>query len=333
MRAIEIGAPGGLDHLRIVEKPDPTPGAGEVLLRIRAVSLNARDVGMAGRATETTVSPFSDACAIVESVGDGVSRVKPGDRVSTIFYPKWLGGKLTAEKRSVTLGGAVGTGSELLVISEEAICKVPDFLSDHQVATLTCAGVTAWHALMVAANAAAGETVVLQGTGGVSIFALQFAKAAGLETVITSSSSEKLARAKDLGASHTINYRDHPEWSKEVRGLTNGRGADAVIEVGGAGTLQESLKSTAIGGTVAIVGVLTGAQEPLPIPTLMGNTLHLRGVTVGSREMFEDMCTAIQSHRIEPVVDQVFLFDDVRAAYDAMKSGDRFGKIVIDFSR
>jgi len=334
MRAIEISPPGGMENLRLIDKPaPPPPGAGEVLLQLKASSLNARDVGMANRPTDTPVIPFSDGCAVVEAVGPGVNLVKAGDRVSTLFYPNWLDGQLTAEKRAGPLGGSVGAAVEQLILPQTAVAKVPDHLSDHQVATLACAAVTAWHALVVAASAQAGQTVVLQGTGGVSIFALQFAKALGCRTIITSSSAAKLDRAKALGATHCINYLETPEWSKEVRRLTEGRGSDVVIEVGGAGTLQESLRATAIGGAIAIVGVLTGAQEALPIPTVMGNVIKLQGVTVGSREMFADMCRTIEEHRIEPVVDSVFALTDFADAFAAMKSGDRFGKIVVDYRR
>ncbi|WP_337185635.1 NAD(P)-dependent alcohol dehydrogenase [Phenylobacterium sp.] len=333
MRGIEIGAPGGLENLRLVDLPEPTPGRGEVLLRLLAASLNARDLGMARRPAATTVAPLSDACAVVEAVGPDVTQVAPGDRVSTLFFPNWLSGRLTPEKRTFALGGAKGANAERVVLPETAVIKAPEYLSDHQVATLACAALTAWHGLMVAARPLPGDTVVLQGTGGVSIFALQFAAAAGFDTIITSSSDEKLTRARALGATHTINYRHHAEWSKEVRRLTDGRGAQAVLEVGGAGTLQESLKATAIGGTVAVIGVLTGPQEAVPIPTLMGNLIRMQGVTVGSREMFEDMCRMLIANRLEPVVDRVFPLSEVRAAYDAMTGGDRFGKVVIDFTR
>ena len=338
MKALQVTAPGGLDRLCIIEQPDPVPGPGEVLVRLRAVSLNYRDLLMVqGRYARSDfafpITPFSDGCGVIEAIGPGVTRVKPGDRVASLFFQKWLAGAATPEALASALGHPIpGVARELAVYSEQGVSKVPDFLSDHQVAGLPCAGLTAWRALFHDARLLPGQTVLLQGTGGVSIFGLQFARAGGMETIITSSSNEKLARARALGATHTINYRTYPEWSKEVRRVTNGRGVDFVMEVGGQGTLKESLKSVRLGGHIAVIGVLSGSRESLLIPAVMSTNARLQGVSVGSREMFEAMTRAIEHRRIEPVIDKVFPWHDARAALEAMQRGEHFGKIVLDFA-
>jgi NADPH:quinone reductase-like Zn-dependent oxidoreductase len=338
MRALQIAEPWGLDHLKVVEVEAPSPGHGEVLVRMRAVSLNYRDFLMVngaysrGSAQAGTVTPFSDGCGIVEAVGPGVTRVKPGDRVSTLFFQNWISGRPTLQKLTSSLGFPIpGAGRELAVFSQEGVSKVPEFLTDHQVATLACAALTAWRALFDDARLEPGDTVVLQGTGGVSIFGLQFAHAAGYRTVITSSSDEKLARAKALGADHVVNYRTTPDWAGEVRKVTGKVGADFIMEVGGAGTMQQSLKALRIGGHIAVIGVVAGAAEGLNPSALVGNSARLQGVSVGSRDMFEAMCRAIDLHRIGPVVDKVFPWTEAAAAFKAMSGGEHFGKIVLEF--
>ncbi len=338
MRALELTDGFGLEHLKIVERPDPAPGHGEVLVRMKAVSLNFRDLLMvqgaySRAAAALPITPFSDGCGVVEAVGPGVTRVEVGDRVSTLFFQDWIGGRPTLQSQMSSLGQPIpGAGRELAVFSQEGVSKVPHFLTDHQVATLPCAALTAWRALFRDGQVQAGDTAVLQGTGGVSIFGLQFARAAGLRTVITSSSDEKLERARALGAHHTHNYRADPDWSKTVRAATGGRGADFVMEVGGAKTLQESLKSVRIGGHVSIIGVLSGPAEPLQFGWLIATSARLQGVSVGSREMFEDMCRAIDLHRMEPVVDKVFPMAKTARAFEAMQAGEHFGKIVVDLT-
>ena len=329
MRALEVTEPWGAGSIRVVERPDPTPGPGEVLVRMKAVSLNYRDFLMInglysrGSATGGTITPFSDGCGIVEAVGSGVTRVAVGDRVSTLFFQNWLSGRPTLEKLMSSLGSPIpGAGAELQTFSQEGVSKVPDFLSDHQVATLACAALTAWRGLFVDADLEPGDTVVLQGTGGVSIFGLQFAKAAGLRTIITSSSDEKLERARALGAGHLVNYRTTPDWSSAVRAATGGVGADFIMEVGGAGTIAQSLKAVRIGGHVAIIGVVAGAAEGLNPAVLIGNSARMQGLSVGSREMFEAMCRAIDLHKISPVVDKVFPWTQAKAAFAAMAGGE-----------
>jgi NADPH:quinone reductase-like Zn-dependent oxidoreductase len=340
MRALNVAAPWGLDAIQLVDKPDPAPGPGEVLVRMRAVSLNYRDLlmvnGMYGRGAASAgdaITPFSDGCGVVEAVGAGVSRVKPGDRVATLFFQGWISGPPTLAKLSTSLGFPIpGAGAELQTFSQEGVSKVPAFLTDQQVATLPCAALTAWRGLFEDARLEPGDLVVLQGTGGVSIFGLQFAKAAGLRTLITSSSDEKLGRAEALGAHHRVNYRTTPEWSKPVREASGGRGADFIMEVGGAGTIQESMKAVRIGGHIAIIGIVAGAAgEPFNPAALIGNSAKLQGLSVGSRDMFEAMCRAIELHRIQPVVDKVFAWTEARAAFEAMRDGEHFGKIVLQF--
>jgi NADPH:quinone reductase-like Zn-dependent oxidoreductase len=336
MKALQVGEGNGLERVSVADRPDPAPGHGEVVVRMRAVSLNYRDLaGLIYPApSPRPYTPFSDGCGIIEAVGPGVTRVEPGDRVSTLFFEHWIGGGPSTEKAGSALGGGRprGAGAERVVLSQEGVSKVPDYLDDRQVATLPCAALTAWRALFVDARLEPGDTVVLQGTGGVSVFGLQFAKAAGYRTIITSSSDEKLERARELGADHLVNYKATPEWSKAVREHTGGRGADFVMEVGGAGTLDESLKSVRLGGHIAVIGVLSGFAPPLQIGMMIGTSARLQGVSVGSRDMFEAMCRALELHRIKPVVDMTFAWTDVRSALAAMQAGEHFGKIVLDFA-
>jgi NADPH:quinone reductase-like Zn-dependent oxidoreductase len=338
MRALQVTEPWGLDQLKVVELPDPTPGPGEVLVRMRAVSLNYRDLlmvgGIYGRGPTRggAVIPFSDGCGVVEALGSGVTRFALGDRVASMFFQGWIAGPPTQEKLSTALGFPIpGVGRELGVFSQEGLSKVPEFLTDQEVATLPCAALTAWRGLFEDARPQLGDSVVLQGTGGVSVFGLQFAHAAGLRTIITSSSDEKLARAKALGADELVNYRTTPEWSKAVRAATGGVGADVILEVGGGGTIEQSMRAIRIGGHIAIIGVVAGTGDPFNPASLIGNSAKLQGVSVGSREMFEAMCAAIDQHKIRPVVDKVFPWTQARAAFEAMAGGEHFGKIVLQF--
>ena len=339
MRALNVTAPWGLDAIQVAEMPDPVAGPGQVLVRMKAVSLNYRDLlmvnGMYGRGsagTKDVITPFSDGCGVIEAVGAGVTRFAAGDRVATLFFQNWTSGPPNLEKLMSALGFPIpGAGAELQVFGQDGVSKVPEFLTDQQVATLPCAALTAWRGLFEDARLEPGDTVVLQGTGGVSIFGLQFAHAAGLRTVITSSSDEKLARAKALGADHLVNYKTTPAWSGPVREATAGRGADFIMEVGGGGTIQESMKAIRIGGHIAIIGVVAGAGDPFNPAALIGNSAKLQGLSVGSRDMFEAMCRAIELHKIAPVVDKVFPWTEAKAAFSAMAGGEHFGKIVLQF--
>ena len=343
VRALELTDALGVANLRVVERPDPTPGPGEVLVRVKAVSLNYRDLlmveGAYGGNTPLPLTPISDGCAVVAAVGPGVTRFAPGDRVATMFFQGWISGPPTPATQVTALGMPIpGAGRELAVFSQEGLSKVPAFLTDQQVATLPCAALTAWRGLFEDADLQPGDTVVLQGTGGVSIFGLQFAHAAGMRTLITSSSDAKLERARALGADHTVNYKTTPEWWREVRDATNGVGCDFIMEVGGPGTINQSMRATRLGGHIAIIGVVAqpsggGAGEPFNPAGLIGNSAKLQGLSVGSRDMFERMCKAIDLHKISPVVDKVFDFNEAQAAFNAMRAGEHFGKIVIDFNR
>jgi NADPH:quinone reductase-like Zn-dependent oxidoreductase len=336
MRALQLTDCLGLDHLRVVEAPDPHPGPEDVLVRMRAVSLNYRDLlmleGVYGRGTPLPLTPFSDGCGMVEAIGSAVTRFAVGDRVSTLFFQKWISGKPTQASQASALGMPIpGAGRELATFHEDGLSKVPDFLTDNQVSTLACAALTAWRALFEDARLQPGDWVVLQGTGGVSIFGLQFAKAAGYRTIITSASDAKLERARALGADHLINYKTTPEWGRAARALTGGRGVDFVMEVGGGGTLTESLRAISLMGHIAIIGVLGGAAEPLQMGAMIASGARLQGVSVGSRVMFEAMCRAIDTARIAPVVDKVYPFTEAVEALRAMRANAHFGKIVLEF--
>jgi NADPH:quinone reductase-like Zn-dependent oxidoreductase len=334
MRAFQIEA-FGIEGLRAVEREDPVPGPGQILVRTRAVSLNYRDLmtveGRYNPKLRMPRVPCSDACGEVVTVGEGVTEFKPGDRVASCLVQDWPEGEITESRARTTLGGDLdGTLAELVVLKERGAVHVPQHLSDEEAAALPCAAVTAWNALMHGAGLKPGSTVLVQGTGGVSIFALQFAKLAGARVIVTSSSDEKLERARALGADDGINYREVPEWDRRVRELTGGVGVDHVVEVGGAGTLPLSMRAVRMGGEISVIGVLAGAGEVNPIPILM-RSLRLRGIFVGSRALFQEMNRVIALHGLRPVVDRVFPVEEVRDALRFMESGGHFGKICLRF--
>jgi NADPH:quinone reductase-like Zn-dependent oxidoreductase len=323
----------GLDNLRILELPDPIPGPGQAVVRVRACSLNYRDLvlskGGYGRAVKPPLTPLSDCAGEVTAVGSEVSRVKAGDRVCGIFMQRWLAGGPDDDKFASAMGGAIdGVLAEQVCLNAEGLVHFPGHLSFEEAATLPCAAVTAWNALFRSGALRPGESVLLLGTGGVSIFALQFAKLAGARVIATSSGDEKLARVRQMGVDEAINYRATPEWDKRVRELTGGTGVDHVIEVGGAGTLPLSIKSVARGGHIALIGVLSGQGEIDPRPILM-KSIRLQGIYVGSREMFEEMNQAISFATLRPHVDRVFDFEEVAEAMRHMEGGAHFGKICI----
>ncbi|MFO1238701.1 MAG: NAD(P)-dependent alcohol dehydrogenase [Alphaproteobacteria bacterium] len=330
MKCIQLEGAAGLDNLKLVERDVPKPGPGQVLIRMKAASLNYRDlVNVTMGLYRLPFIPLSDGCGVVEETGEGVTRVKAGDRVAPSFFQGWLSGRPEARALGTSLGGPIdGCLTEYMCLSEEGVSRAPDFLTDEQVATLPCAGLTAWRGLMEG-GLKAGETVVVQGTGGVSIFALQFAKAAGATVIATSSSDEKLERARALGADHLINYKTTPEWAKEVRRITGGLGADHIVEVGGAGTFVQSLQAARIDGHISVIGVVGGFTQDIPIAAIFGGNLNIRGISVGSRAMFEDMCRAIDANRIAPVVDRTLPFAEARAGFELMKGQGHFGKIAL----
>jgi NADPH:quinone reductase-like Zn-dependent oxidoreductase len=323
----------GIDHLELAQCPDPQPGRGEVLVRVHAVSLNYRDLmvtlGHYNPKMRLPRIPCSDGAGEVVAVGEGVTRVKTGDRVAAIFMQNWLDGTPDAAKIRGALGGDIdGMLAELVVLREEGVVLIPPHLSYEQAATLPCAAVTAWNALVHAGQIKSGDTVVIQGTGGVSIFALQFAKQLGARVLGTSSSDEKLARAANLGLDAGLNYRDHPDWDKWVMAETDGRGADLIVEVGGAGTFSRSLRAVRIGGAVAQIGVLSQSEESIEIPLLLHRQVRLRGIYVGSRANFEEMNRAISQHHLQPVVDKVFSLEQFPQALTRMEGKAHFGKLV-----
>jgi NADPH:quinone reductase-like Zn-dependent oxidoreductase len=334
MKAYEIQK-FGLDGLVQVERDEPQPKPGQVLLKMRAISLNYRDFlvvkGLYNPRLKFPLIPISDGVGEVVAVGEGVTRVKVGDRVCNTFFEKWVAGELTPEGSASALGaGRDGVFAEYVALDQEGVIQVPEHLTDEEASTLPCAALTSWAALITRGNLKAGDSVLALGTGGVSIFALQFAKISGARVIITSSSDEKLERAKGLGADDLINYKTTPDWEKEVAKLTSGQGVDHVVEVGGAGTFAKSIKSVKRGGTISLIGVLAGGGETNLMPILM-NGLKVQGIFVGSREMFEAMNKAIELHKLRPVVDQVFAFDEAHAAYELMERGGHFGKIVVKF--
>ncbi|MFP3942717.1 MAG: zinc-dependent alcohol dehydrogenase family protein [Alphaproteobacteria bacterium] len=336
MRGMAIQGEYGLDNLRTIELPDPQPPEpGQVLVRMAAASLNFRDLLIAqnlyGGNFPLPLVPLSDGCGVIEAVGEGVSRVKPGDRVCPSFFPDWIAGPPRVERRLNARGGPLpGCAQAFMSMSAEAVSKVPEHLSDAEAASLPCAALTAWRTLIVEGKLAPGERVLVEGTGGVSIFALQFAKAAGAEVIITSSSDEKLERARSLGADHTINYRQYPEWSKKVREAAGGEGVDHVVEVGGAETTKEALKSIRPGGQIGIIGVLSGPKQSLQIGAMIATCAVMRGISVGSRDDFEAMCRALDVHRIRPVVDRILPLEELPEAFRLMEAGKHFGKICVD---
>jgi NADPH:quinone reductase-like Zn-dependent oxidoreductase len=335
MQAYEIYNNTGVDGLTLVERPQPQPAAGQVLIKVHAIALNYRDLlvseGAYGPGQKYPLIPASDGAGEVVAVGAGVTRVKIGDRVAGIFFQNWIYGSLTREIMKSDLGSGIdGMLAEYVVLHQDGIVKLPDHLSYIAGATLPCAAVTAWHGLITKGNLQAGETVLLLGTGGVSIFALQFAKIYGARVIVISSSDAKLARAQQLGADEIINYQTTPDWEKQVYQLTQRTGVDHVIEVGGAGTLPKSLQAVRIGGRISLIGVLSGRGEKIDPTPILFKSLAVQGIYVGSRKMFEAMNQTISQHQLQPVIDKIFPFTAVKEAYYYLKSAVHFGKIVVE---
>jgi NADPH:quinone reductase-like Zn-dependent oxidoreductase len=335
LRAFEIQE-FGIDKLALVERDKPVAGPGQVLVRLTAASLNFRDYmmvcGTYNPRLKRPLVPLSDGAGVVEEIGEGVTRVKTGDRVAACFFQKWIEGPPTREKANSALGGAInGVACEYAVFSEEGLVHAPASLTDEEAAALPCAAVTAWHALFGHAVHTPGDTVLLQGTGGVSIFALQFALLAGLKTIITSSSDEKLAHAKRLGAHETINYKTTPNWDDAARKLAGGEGVDHVIEVGGSDTLARSMKALRTHGSISVIGVLSGADAAITPVSVLVSSARIQGIYVGSRNMFEQMNRAIEFHKVKPVIDKTFEWTYLKEALRYMESQRHFGKICLKF--
>lgn len=332
MRYYTVEPGKGIDSLQIREADVPQPGRRQVLVRMRAASLNFRDLLISGGAypvgVPDLVVPLSDGAGEVVAVGADCSRFAAGDRVAGIFMQSWIGGDMEDSDAASALGGAIdGVLSEYRLFEEDGLVRIPEHLSFEDAATLPCAAVTAWNALHGMRGVDAAQTVLLLGTGGVSIFALQLARAAGARVIITSSSDDKLEQARALGADETINYAKTPDWAAKATELTGGRGVDMVVETGGPGTLASSVAATRRGGVVQMIGVLSlGQIDPLPI---LVRGVTVRGIMVGSREMFDAMNRTIDFHRIKPVINRTFGFDEAQAAYAHLQSANHVGKVVI----
>jgi len=335
MRVFQIQDDWGMDHLQLATRPDPKPGPGQVLLRMKAASLNFRDLlvpsrGYGSFTGNLPLIPLSDGVGEVVEVGAGVTRVKVGDRACPCFHQGWIAGSPDLERLTRTLGGPVdGTMADLMCLPESGIVRAPAHLTDEEAATLPCAALTAWSALVTYDSLGPGSRVLVQGTGGVALFAIQFAKLFGAHVTVISSSDAKLARAKTLGADVGVNYTTTPEWSKAGREITGGRGFDHIVELGGEKTLPQSLRAIRPGGTLSMIGVLSGSSLAAPLGLVVTRQVRLQGVTVGHRDSFEAMVRALDQHKLKPVIDRVFEFAGLKDAMAYLKSGAHYGKICI----
>ena len=335
MKAVVLQSADGPRGLQLVDRPDPTAGPGEVLVRIKAASLNYRDLvmtrgGYGSRQRKSDLIPLSDGAGEVVEIGDGVTRFKTGDRVTVSFFQNWISGPASQEKINSDIGrDRDGVLCELRTFKEDGLAATPDALSDVEAAALPCAALTAWSAISVYGKAKPGDLVVAQGTGGVALFALQFAKLFGAEVIMTSSSDAKLERAAELGADHLINYQSDPEWGKTALDLTGGRGVDNVIELGGSETLRQSLWAIRPGGIICLIGVLSGARAELLIPLIGSRNVNLQGVSVGTREGLEDMMRGMAANAVKPVIDSVYPLTEAVAAFEHLAAAKHFGKVCI----
>ena len=337
MKLFQIQDEWSQDHLKLSEASIPSPGPGEVLLEMKAASLNYRDLvvlrrGYGVQTGTLPLIPVSDGMGVVKETGSGVSEFSEGDRVCPLFMQNWLAGSPNRKKLSSTLGGPIdGVMAEYRCFPESGVYPVPEHLSDVEAATLPCAALTAWSALIGEGRIQPGESVLIQGTGGVSLFALQFAKMAGARAILISGSEEKMKQASQLGADDVLNYRSQPEWGKIIRDLTGGDGVDHIIEVGGTDTLPQSLRAIRPGGTISMIGVLSGHEMKAQLGLIVTRQIRLQGITVGHRQGFENMCRAINRHQLKPVVDQVYPFESLPEALDRLAGGQHFGKICFGF--
>lgn len=335
MKVYEVGDQNGIDSLRTTNRDEPTAAPGQAVVKFHANSLNYRDYMMLneymGPKPETLI-PVSDGAGEVVAVGDGVSNVSVGDRICISFFSGWMDGPFGPQYFGSDLGGGTdGTLAEMGAFPADALVKLPDSWSYAEGACLPCAGVTAWNAIVEAGGAKAGDTILLLGTGGVSIFGVQIAEAIGADSVITSSSDKKLAKAKALGATHGVNYKTSDNWAKAVLEATGGKGADVVVETGGPGSLEGSFEAAAFNGRVGLIGGLAGAAEgPLNTMPLVGKNLNLRGITVGSTKMLQNLANTMAEKDLKPVIDKEFAFDEAADAFRHMESQAHLGKIVIN---
>jgi NADPH:quinone reductase-like Zn-dependent oxidoreductase len=337
MRVFRVETGWAMENVRLGTHPDPSPGPGEVRLSMRAAALNYRDLlvpvrGYGSRQRKLPLVLLGDGVGVVDRVGEGVTRFAAGDRVCPIAYPTWICGEPNAERLGASLGCEVdGTMADYMVLPAACAARVPDHLTDVEAATLPCAAVTAWRAVVTEGRVKAADRVLVQGTGGVSLFALQFAKALGAYVIVTSSSDEKLERAMGMGADAGINYRTTTEWGRRAREIAGGDGLDHIVEVGGQQTLPQSLRAIRVGGTISMIGVLSGGTLDTRLGPIVTRHVRLQGITVGSRDDFEAMARAITQHRLRPAIDRVFPFEELREALDHLARGQHFGKICIGF--
>jgi NADPH:quinone reductase-like Zn-dependent oxidoreductase len=335
MKVFQVEDGWSMENVRISTRPDPSPGAGQVRLRMKASALNYRDLlvperGYGSRMKTLPLIMLSDGLGVVDAVGEGATRFSVGERVCPLFFQSWIDGAPNKKRLSLSLGCELdGTMAEYMVLPEQGVAPAPRHLDDLQGATLGTAAVTAWRALVTEGGIGPGAKVLVQGTGGVSLFALQFAKLMDAMVIVTSSSDDKLARAREMGADETINYRKVLQWGKRAREIAGGEGIDHVVDVGGQVTLPQSLRAVRAGGTISLIGVLSGANMDMPLGPVVTRHVRLQGITVGNRDDFIKMATAMERHSLEPVIDRIFAFEELHGALDYLSSGRHFGKICI----
>ncbi len=335
MRVFQIEGAWGMENLKLSQRPEPKPGPGQVSVQMRAASLNYRDLvvperGYGSYTGTLPLIPLSDGVGIVSEIGQGVHRVAVGDRVCPVYFQNWIGGEPDLERLTQSLGGPIdGTMTDLMCLSEQGVVKVPAHLADIEAASLPCAALTAWSALTTASATKPGDRVLIQGCGGVALFALQFAKLLGAHVTVITSSDERMAKVRQLGADATINYRAVPEWAKATRDITLGRGYDLIVELGGEQTLPQSLRCIRPGGTIAMIGILSGSAMATSLGLIITRQVRMQGVTVGHRDGFEAMLRAIDQHKLTPIVDRTFAFEELKEAMVYLKSGAQFGKVCI----
>lgn len=335
MRVFQIEGDWGIDNLKLSQRPEPQAGPGQVLVRMKASSLNYRDLvvpdrGYGSYTGTLPLIPVSDGVGVVCAIGPGVRRVAIGDRVCPTYFQGWVGGDPDLERLTQSLGGPIdGTMTDTMCLSEQGVVKVPAHLSDVEAASLPCAALTAWSALTNGYATKPGDRVLIQGCGGVALFAVQFAKLLGAHVTVITSSAERMARVQQLGADEAINYRAVPEWAKATRDITLGRGYDLIVELGGEKTLPQSLRCVRPGGTIAMIGILSGSAMATSLGLIITRQVRLQGVTVGHRDGFEAMLRAIAQHQVKPVVDRSFAFEELKEAMAYLKSGAQFGKVCI----